>query len=292
MTTTYAYYPGCSLHSTATEYNDSLRKVFSKLSVELQEPQGWVCCGASAAHSVDELLATALPAHSLLAIEDLGLKEVVVPCAACFQRFKMAAHEMQQSNRLEGWVEEALGKKYGYSVTVKHPVEIIEQKVASGEAADLLVRSLGDMKVACYYGCMLTRPPKVMQFDECEYPETMDRLITSLGGEALDWSYKTDCCGASLALNEKQVVLQLAKDILQDAVESEAEAIVVGCQLCQANLDMRQVQINAEYTTDFNIPILFFSQLAGLALGLTPQEMGIQKHMVNPLPLLEKYNLI
>jgi len=159
MTTTYAYYPGCSLHSTATEYNDSLRKVFSKLSVELQEPQGWVCCGASAAHSADELLATALPAHSLLAIEDLGLKEVVVPCAACFQRFKMAAHEMQQSNRLEGWVEEALGKKYKYSVTVRHPV-------------------------------------------------------------------------------------------------------------------------------------LFFSQLAGLALGLTPQEVGIQKHMVNPLPLLEKYNLI
>lgn len=292
MKTKYAYYPGCSLHSTSTEYDDSIRELFSKLDIDLEEAKGWVCCGASAAHSVDELLATALPVQTLQSIEEMGLKEVIVPCALCYQRFKVAAHDMKHSDQLENQVEDVLGKKYGYSVSAKHPVQIVEQVVASMATEDLIVRPLGKMKIASYYGCMLTRPPKVMQFDECEYPVIMDRLITNLGGEAIDWSYKTDCCGASLSLNEPDIVLKLAKDILWDAVESEAEAIIVACQLCQVNLDMRQGQINKKYETDFNIPILFFSQLAGLAFGLKPSDMGIQKHIVDPIPLLEKYNMV
>ncbi|MBI4669144.1 MAG: CoB--CoM heterodisulfide reductase iron-sulfur subunit B family protein [Elusimicrobia bacterium] len=286
-----AYYPGCSLHSTAKEYDESLRAVFTKLGVELKEPEGWICCGASSAHSVDELLAAALPAQNLQLIEDMGAKEVAIPCAACFLRFKTSVYDMKQSKHLEGKVAETIGKKYGDTVTIRHPVEILEKMFANG-AKNQIKKDLGKIKLACYYGCMLTRPPKVTQFDDCEDPQTMDRLLKQLGAETLVWSYKTDCCGASLALSEPDVVVKLSRDILADARACGAEAIVTACQLCQANLDTRQGQIAKKFNENFNLPILYFSQLVGLALGLEPGKLGFDKHLVDPKPLLRKYGLL
>lgn len=292
MMNRYAYYPGCSLHSTATEYDHSLKKVFAKLGLQLEEPKDWLCCGASAAYCIDELMAVSLPMQTLQSIEEMGLNEVVVPCAACFQRLKTATFEMRKSPMIEDQVEQVLGKKYGYSVAVRHPLEIVEELISSDAGKDLLVQDLGQMPVASYYGCMLTRPPKIMQFDRHENPVIMDQLIGSLGGVAVDWSYKVDCCGASLALNEPDIVLKLAREILENAVESGAELIVVACQLCQANLDMRQTQINAKYSTNIQIPILYFSQLVGLALGIGPKQLGLRKHLTYPMPVLERYGLV
>lgn len=291
MTERYAYYPGCSLHSTAREYDQSLKDVFAKLNLQLDEPKGWVCCGASAGYCIEEDLAVSLAVQNLQSVEEMGLEEVVVPCAACFQRLKTAAAQMKKSHEVERRVEQVLGRKYGYSVSIKHPLEVVEGLVSSGAAKDLLVHDLGQMRVACYYGCMLTRPPEIMQFDRHEDPVIMDRLIRSLGGVAVEWSYKVDCCGASLALNEPDIVLKLGRDIIEDAVGSGAEVIAVACQLCQANLDMRQAQINAKYSTGFQVPILYFSQLLGLALGVEPKKLGLGRHMQDPMPVLRRYGL-
>ncbi len=291
MADLYAYYPGCSLHASAKEYDRSLKAVFAKLNIELEEPKGWVCCGASATYCIDESLAVSLPVQNLRSIEKMGLGEVVVPCAACFQRLKTAVHEMKESAETERRVEQILGGKYGYSVAVRHPLEIVEKLVSGGAAKDMLIGNLGQMRVACYYGCMLVRPPKIMGFDQPEDPLTMDRLISAIGGSPVQWSYKVDCCGASLTLNEPDIVVKLAKDIIEDAVESGAEVIAVGCQLCQANLDMRQAQINAQYSTDFHIPILYFSQLLGLTLGIGAKKLGLRKHIVDPMPVLARYGL-
>lgn len=287
----YAYYPGCSLHSTASEYDHSLRGIFARLGIKLVEPKGWVCCGASATDNLDELLALSLPMRTLQSVEEMGLGDVVVPCAACFRRFKSAEHDMRKYPETKRQVECVLGSENRDSVEVRHPLEVVEGLVSSGAVNEMLVRDLGQMKIASYYGCMLTRPPKIMNFDEPEDPVIMDRLIGSIGAAAVQWSYKVDCCGASLALNEPDIVLKLSREILEDAVESGAEAISVACQLCQANLDMRQRQINKKYSTNFEIPVLYFSQLVGLALGMSPKKLGLRKHIVDPIPLLKRHAL-
>jgi heterodisulfide reductase subunit B len=148
------------------------------------------------------------------------------------------------------------------------------------------------LKVAAYYGCLLTRPPAVADFDDTENPVYMDRIIESLGGEALAWSHKTQCCGASLALTRTDVVVKLVRDILEAACEAGADCIMVACPLCQANLDMRQGQVNRQYGTDFAVPILYFTQLVGLALSIRPKELGLDMLLVSPKKLLREKSLV
>ncbi|MEW6027231.1 MAG: CoB--CoM heterodisulfide reductase iron-sulfur subunit B family protein [Planctomycetota bacterium] len=289
INTKYAYYPGCSLHSTGAEYDVSFRKVAGKLGLELEEVPGWVCCGTSPAHSTSHLLAVSLPVKNLSLVEAMG-KDVVVPCAACYSRFKFAAHEMEQDRKLSEDVKEVIGSAFQNKVRVLHPLEIFAQIPPAALKANVSAEDGSasggkknhkdkPLKVVCYYGCLLTRPPKVMQFDDVEYPMTMDKVLENVGYEILDWSYKTDCCGASFALSETDAVLTLTQKILKNAKEIGADAIAVACPLCHANLDTRQTDINAKYNTDYNIPIYYFTQLMGLAFGLSPKEMGVNKHL-------------
>jgi heterodisulfide reductase subunit B len=280
MNTKYAYYPGCSLHSTGSEYDKSFKLVAKKLGIELEEVPGWICCGTSPAHSSSHLLSIALPVKNLALVESMMSEKVVVPCAACYSRFKFAVYEMNQDKKLAEDVKEVIGSSFQNKVKVLHPLEIISTlpaQVLRGSVKE----KFNDLKVVCYYGCLLTRPPKVMQFDDVEYPMTMDKILEDIGFDVLDWSYKTDCCGASFALSETDAVLTLTHKILDNAKAVGANAIAVACPLCHANLDTRQTEINAKYNTTYNIPIYYFTQLTGLAFGFNQKELGITKHLTD-----------
>jgi len=281
MNTSYAYYPGCSLHSTGSEYDKSFKLVARKLGIELEEVPGWICCGTSPAHSSSHLLSIALPIKNLSIVESMD-KEVVVPCAACYSRFKFAVYEMNHDTKLAEDVKEVIGSSFQNKVNVLHPLEIFAQMPSAKLKTSIKENYKNKpLKVVCYYGCLLTRPPKIMRFgqDDPEYPMTMDKVLGDVGYEILDWSYKTDCCGASFALSETDAVLTLTQKILKNAQEVGADAIAVACPLCHANLDTRQTDINAKYNTTYNIPIYYFTQLMGLAFGFNQKELGITKHL-------------
>jgi len=285
MTLSYAYYPGCSLHSTGSEYDVSFRAVCEKLSVGLKEIEGWVCCGTSPAHCTSKLLSLALPFKNLCLAEKMGMSSIVAPCAACFARLKGAIHAVGEKPELEEKIADAIGEQLPTSVNVVHPLEIFSNGV---DVADAVTQELSELKVACYYGCLLTRPAKVMQFDEAEYPTSMDNLLRAVGVTTLDWSYKTDCCGGALSLTETDVVLKLTRDILDDAKAVGANAIAVACPLCHANLDTRQEEIEQKYETQYGMPIFYFTQLMALAFGVPPGELGLKKHFVAAEGLLSQ----
>jgi len=215
--------------------------------------------------------------------EKMEMNEVVAPCAACFARLKVALDETAEDAELGNKISEIVDAPLPKAVKVVHPLEIFGNGV---DAAGAVERDLSQLKVACYYGCLLTRPPKVMQFDECEYPMSMDNLLRSLGITTLDWSYKTDCCGGAFSLTETDVVLKLTNDILQEAKAVGANAIAVACPLCHANLDTRQAEIEHKYNTQYGLPVFYFTQLMGLAFGIPADELGIGKHFVSADELL------
>ena len=283
MTAKYAYYPGCSLHSTGSEYDVSFRAVCEKLAIDIEEIKGWICCGTSPAHCTSRLLSLALPFENLCLADKMGMTDVVAPCAACFARLKTAIYEANEDAEIAGQISEAIEKPLPKSMNVLHPLEIFSDREGMAKA---VTRQLPELKVVCYYGCLLTRPSKVMQFDECEYPMAMDELLRSLGIATLDWSYKTECCGGALAMTRTDVVLKLTHDILEEAKAVGANAIAVACPLCHVNLDTRQEEVEQEYGVRYGLPIFYFTQLMGLALGVPSDKLGLQKHFVSADELL------
>ncbi len=284
----YAYYPGCTLHSTAKEYDRSLRTVCEKVGVELEEVKNWICCGSTPAHTTSKLLSFALPLKNLAEIEKSGLREVIVPCAACFSRFKIAQHEIDNDPQLAAEMEGIIEHKFGDGVKVYHPLDILSNNTGLSRLTELVKNNLSGLRVVCYYGCLLTRPPKATEFDDCEYPQSMDRILEAVGVPTLDWSYKTDCCGASFALTRTEIVLKLSHDILEGAKSVGADVIAVACPMCQSNLDTRQEEIEEKYQTTYYLPILYFTQLMGLAFGISAEKLLLKSHLVDTENLLEK----
>ncbi|MGQ9625368.1 MAG: heterodisulfide reductase-related iron-sulfur binding cluster [Anaerolineae bacterium] len=282
-----AYYPGCSLHATAVEYDISTKAVAKVLGLELVEPEGWKCCGTSPAHATDPVLAAKLPMENLALFEKEGFSYVTMPCAGCFTRFRHALHDMRENPKLREEVEEALGYLPSQKIQVDNLLVTITDRVGYEKVASKVKRPLRGLKVVCYYGCVLTRPPEITGVKDYEYPMNMDRLMEALGAESLDWSYKTDCCGGSLSLSQLPVALEMSEKILRNAKEVGAEMIVVACPLCQANLDMRQGQINERFGTDYHMPIIYFTQVMGLAFGLSGRELAMEKLFTSPMDLLK-----
>jgi heterodisulfide reductase subunit B len=276
----YAYYPGCSLHSTGSEFDMSLRAVCPRLGIELEEIRGWACCGSTPAHSVSELLALALPVSNLCLVEEMGRDEVVVPCASCFRRLKTGHHETMTRPELREQVNRVVDRPYNGTVNVRHPLEVLAREEMIEAIAGAATVDLSHLKVTCYYGCLLTRPPKVMQFDRYEYPMSMDTVLRSAGVATLDWDFKTMCCGAAFSLTETDIVLKLSADILDEAQAVGANAIAVACPLCHANLDLRQGEIEEKRGKQYGLPVFYFTQLLGLAMGIPGEELGLGKHFV------------
>jgi heterodisulfide reductase subunit B len=276
-----AYYPGCSLHSTAAEYDRTVRATAEVLGLELIEPPGWICCGSSPAHSTDHVLATVLPMRTLATVEQMGLDTVTAPCSACFARMKAAAHAVANNDDLAKEVEAQLGYAYQGTVTVQHLLDTLIDRAGLDKIEASTKKPLTGLKVASYYGCLVTRPPKLTQSEHPEYPTKMDDLMRALGAEPIDWSYKTDCCGGALGLTQTPLALEMTRKILQNAHDCGADVIATVCPLCHVNLDARQSQIGL----DFQIPVLYGTQLMALAFGLEKQA-ALNKNLVDPRPVL------
>ncbi|MBL7202277.1 MAG: CoB--CoM heterodisulfide reductase iron-sulfur subunit B family protein [Anaerolineae bacterium] len=282
----YAYYPGCSLHSTGKDYDMSARAICQALDIELQEIPDWICCGASSAHMTSELMSLALPVKDLVAAREMGM-DTAVCCAACYSRLKIANKTMSSGEEgLLSQVEELVGSPYRGESKVKHLLEIVIKEYGLDALQEKVSQDLGGLKVAAYYGCLLVRPPEAVDLDDPEVPTLMEQLITALGAQAVEWPYKTECCGASLSLTRTDIVVKLCHDIFEMAVANGADCLMVACPLCQANLDMRQAQVNKRYKTDFALPVFYFTQLIGLALGIDGKTLGLDKLLVSPKKLL------
>jgi len=277
------YFPGCASLSSSAEYDRTARVAAEWLGIEFVEPPGWVCCGASAAHAVDEKLAHELPMSTLKTIEQMGLDTVTSPCSNCFARLKAAEHDAQvhasAANGDDG---------YHGAVRVQHLLDTIMDRVSPEEIASRVERPLHGLKVACYYGCLITRPSQITGAEHAEYPVKMDRLVRALGAEAVDWSCKTDCCGGSLSLTQTSVALDMSRKVLEDARAHGAEAVVTMCPLCHMNLDARQRALELER----EIPILHATQLMVLAFGRGAKAALLHKNLVDPRPMLAAKQLL
>ena len=288
---TIAYYPGCSLHAVAVEFDLSTRKVAEALGLALQEPEGWVCCGTTVARWTDPDQATTMSLKNLVLMEKMGHSKVTVPCAECFSRLRAADHDVKADAVVRAMAARELGYDYQGKVEVEHVVDTFLD-MGTDVIRSKVTKPLSGLKVVCYYGCLLTRPPEIARAAEAEYPMNMDYLVRALGAQSLDWSYKTDCCGASLAVTQTEKAVRLMQRILQNAVEVGAEAIVVACPLCQLNLDSRQEEIASKMGISYNMPVFYITQLMGLAFGFGEKEIALKKLLVDPRPLLRRKGLV
>lgn len=277
----YAYYSGCSLEGTASDYDQSLRLVFKRLGFEYIEPDDWSCCGSTPAHTVDHVFAAALAARNLSIIEKMGIKTVTTPCPSCLMSFKKAQHGMSHSEEFKKSVNEILDEPYECGVYAKSSLQIIYEDIGIEKVSQEVTHIIPDMKVAPYYGCILNRPPEIAQFDDPENPVSMDRVISALGIEVTDFAFKMECCGAAFGVPKRKMVNQLTYKVLSMALDSGANCIAVACPLCQQNLDLRQAQVNETMGSKFNIPVLYFTQIMGLAYGFSSKELGLDKLIVS-----------
>jgi len=280
-----SYYPGCSLHGMATEYDESIQAVCEALDIALMELDDWNCCGASSAHFIDDELAVRLSARNLAIAEREG-RELLVPCAACFHRLKHADKELKQD--AARWI----GEPYHGKAAIYHVNDFFDRPEWLEKVKQNVKRPLTGLAGVAYYGCLSQRPPKVTDAAEPENPQSMDRLMRLIGMEVRPWSYKTDCCGASLPLSRPDLVRKLGGDLFEGAQEAGAECLVTDCPMCQSNLDTRQAEIEAERGKRYDLPVFYVTELMALSFGDQRAARWWKKHFVDPAPLLESKGLL
>jgi heterodisulfide reductase subunit B len=281
------FYPGCSLEGSSREYNESVIAIAEKVGIELVHIPDWNCCGATAAHNLNKELSLSLPARNLALAEEVGFKEVVVPCAACYSRLSSTHHELKQNEKLRDTVNKIVGKNYNGTLRILNVIQFLQEFVLD-KLDDKIINEFKS-KVACYYGCLLVRPNKVLNFDRTENPQTMDLVMKKIGAEPIDWAYKTECCGAGFSVSFTDAVSTLSGKIVEDAIHRGAEAIVVACPMCQSNLDMRRPGIDKYIGKKTTIPVIYVTQAIGLAMGIDKKKLGLQRHFV-PVQL-DKFKL-
>ncbi len=287
-----AYYSGCSLHGTSIEYDRSSRAVFSALGRPLQEPEGWGCCGTTPAHSTDEHLAATLPYRNLALLQQMGADYVTMPCPSCFLRSRAAQQAVAADPALAEEVRESTGADVERAMLVQHTLMTLTRDVGLDVVKERIQRTLEGLRVVCYYGCAITRPFYLTGETRVEDPRDMEDLMEVLGIESLEWSHKVECCGVSHTITQLPLALDLTEQILRDAVAVGAEAIVVACPLCHTNLDTRQDNIAQVFGVRYNVPVLYFTQILGLALGLPVEDLAFGSHFTDPRPLLRRKGLL
>jgi len=296
MTHRYAYYPGCSLEKNARAYHVSAMVVAEKLDIELTEVPDWNCCGATEYFAIAALPAYALVARNLALAESMPTKgdgrHLVAPCSACFLNLSKTDHYMTESPDLAAQVNEALaagGLHYDPgSVFVRHLLDVIVDDIGYETVMDRVEKPLFGLRVAPYYGCLVTRPDYNHIHNEPEHPFCLDDLLSALGATVIDYPVKTACCGGHMTQISEDTALELIRRLLKSAADYNADIIVALCPMCQLNLDGYQAQVNKHFGTDYHIPILYFTQVMGLAFGATPEEVGIGKEFVDARPALAK----
>ena len=280
----YAYYPGCTAKTTSIEFGLSTEAVCEALGVELLELEDWNCCGASSAHSISHELSLSLPGRNVALAQESGL-DMVIPCPACYQNCLSADREFREDENWRLHMEALLDFRYTGQGRPRHILEVLSRDLEVDALKARVVRPLEGLKVASYYGCVLVRPPELTGWDDPEHPTTMDRLIEAVGAVPVDWSYKVDCCGASMTLSRSEVVVHLSGRLVEGAIEAGADCIACACGICQINLDTRQAG-------EEKVPVFYFTELMGLALGVPGVGKWLGKHSVDPRPLLRARGLL
>ncbi len=290
----YGYYPGCSLERNALAYHQSTMAVAESLGIQFDEVQDWNCCGATEYIAIDLLPAYALISRNLAlaARQNSNGGQLVAPCSACYLNLSKADYHLQESPELAGQVNTALaegGLHYEPgSLRVRHLLDIIVNDVGYEAVAEKVTKPLYDLRVAPYYGCLIVRPGFQETFDDPEYPTSMDTLMRSLGATVVDFPLKAHCCGGHMTQISEPVALDLIRRLLKNASDYQADLIVTICPMCQLNLDAYQENVNKYFGTDYNIPILYFTQLMGYAFGISSDRLGAGKEFVDATPALDK----
>lgn len=278
---TYSYFPGCSLEKMALSYHQSALQTTNAVGVELKEIDDWNCCGGAAARSVSNLLGLALPARNIAKAQSRDLP-LAIPCPGCFNATKRAQDALSNDPEMRERLEEIVEFQYEPGLDVKSMHEVFLEADMLSRLSDLLRKPLKGLKVASYYGCALVRHPDIVQMGDHENPVFLDELASALGAEAVDWSYKTDCCGADLAMTHGKIAAEIADDIVAGAIEAGADCLMASCGLCQVNLDMRQTGKEQK-----KLPTFYYTELMGVALNLPKQSQWWGLHIVSPRPTLK-----
>ena len=268
-------YPGCSLEGTSAFFTHSFKLVLKDLGIDMGELNDWNCCGATSAHALSHELYLSLNMRNLVLAEQQGYDEIVAPCAACYHRLANAAYEFELDKDLKKEISAQTELNYQGNVKVRNVLDFLANVVGPDTISQKVKKPLSGLKVACYYGCLNTRVPRMKPFDNIDYPMSMDKIVTALGGEPIDWSYKTECCGASLFISSEETSAKLVSKILKNAIACQADCIAVSCPMCHNNLDTKQKTFREQFNISRLMPTLFITQLMGLAFGHQPEEIKL-----------------
>ena len=272
------YYPGCALHGSSNDYEQSLRACLGALDVQLDEMKDWICCGATAAHSLNHKLSLALPARNLAVAERDGFKQLFAPCPLCSMQL-LKVKKAVADERVRKELSEIVEADVSGGGEILNLIQMFE-KIGVERLKSAVKAPLQSITAACYYGCLLTRPPDVVHFDDFEQPTSMEAIVAALGAKTVEWNYKTECCGAGMTMSNEDIVLELAHKILSSAAEHGANCVVVACPMCHVNLDMKQAAVERRFAKKLGMVVYYLSDLVGLALGLSGEQLGINRHFV------------
>jgi heterodisulfide reductase subunit B len=288
------YFPGCSARESSREYDESIKAICGALNIELEEVPDWNCCGADVTHTFHRGLGIAVAGRNLALAEGLGRDVVMVACSGCYQSFSRTLQMLEEDPDLQkdtvGLLEK-FGLKFEGKVKVRHLLDIIVNDVGLDALSGKVSRPLKGLKVAPYYGCAIVRPEFPHSFDNPENPQSLERLVTALGAEPVYYPDKVRCCGGALTLRREEYALKASHRLLTGALKAGAQCMVTPCPLCHLNLDLMQPRIEAKFNTKIGLPILYFTQLIGLSLGLSPKRLGIDKHIVSSTTLLQSLTI-
>ncbi len=282
----FAYFPGCSLEKMASSYHMSALETTKALDIKLKELDDWNCCGATTYFYIDELLAYTLCARNLAIAEKTGL-DLVAPCSACYKNMYFTAAHMRKDPDLAEHINFALEEdnlQFNGNVNVKHLIEVFAYDIGPEALKSKVTNPLTGIRIAPYYGCQIVRPQK--DKEDVEQPQFFEDIMSAIGATPVNYPLKMRCCGGSLMISSRTAALAMSRNLLQSAVDNNTTVIATACPLCQVNLEVYQQQVNQEFGTNFSIPVLYFTQLVGLALGIPQKKLGIGKEFIDSMPSL------
>lgn len=275
----YAYFPGCSMETTGTTYRLSIEYIAKKIGLELMEIPDWNCCGASSAHAKGKWLSLALPARNIgIAEKRLPGLDICVPCAACYSRMLITTKALRESEENREKIAGIVGMNVKGSAEILTLMDVLSTPEAMDACRKAIVREMPGLKVACYYGCLTSRPQCVTGTENIECPMMMEEILGMTGVTCVDWDYKTECCGGSHQVDAPTAARPLVERIFRNAKANGAQAIITACPMCNLNLDMREEEINHKMGTAYDIPVYQFTELLAMAMGASAKEVGLQKH--------------
>ena len=287
------YYPGCSLQQSSSLYDLQNRLLFSNIGINLKEIDDWNCCGATSAGKTDDFLAIAMPARNIGIANAQGIKEMVIPCSACYSRTLVAQNFLKTNQDMKTQINSELSKKINNDIKISSILEVLLSALENGSLSEKFTHKLSLLKPVCYYGCMMTRFPfDVPVPDDIENPQGMETLLDAAGVHAIDWNYKTACCGASAAVNDPQTAMNLMARIMKDAVARHANCIIVTCPMCQLNLDAHQDTFCEQNGIEERLPVLFITEVLGMAMNLGLEKLQIDRHFIKSSELFEELEQI